>query len=104
MAAHAQVQFTVADRSTADAIAGELLERRLVACVQVVGPVTSRYRWQGALETSEEWLCLAKTTAARADDVVAAVRALHPYDVPEVLASPVTGLADYLAWIDDSVS
>jgi periplasmic divalent cation tolerance protein len=104
MTEHVQVQFTVDDRAVADIIATELLERRLAACVQVLGPVTSRYRWEGALETSEEWLALVKTTAGRADVVVEAIRARHPYDVPEVLVTPVTGLPGYLAWIDDSVS
>jgi periplasmic divalent cation tolerance protein len=100
---HVQLQFTVGDRATADGLAAGLLEQRLVACVQVLGPITSQYWWEGAIEVAEEWLCLAKTTRARADEVVAAVRAQHPYEVPEVLISPVTGSADYLDWIDETV-
>jgi periplasmic divalent cation tolerance protein len=71
--------------------------------VQVVGPVTSRYRWEGSLETATEWLCLAKTRTSLVDDVVTAVRAEHRYDVPEIVATPVTGgSAEYLAWVADS--
>lgn len=103
MAEHVQIQFTAGDRATADAIATTLLEQRLAACVQVLGPVISRYWWDGSIEMAEEWLCLAKTTATRRDEVVEAVRSAHPYDVPEVLVSPVNGLADYLGWIDEIV-
>lgn len=103
MSEHVQLQFSIDDRAAADAIAGALLERRLVACVQVLGPMTSRYWWKGSIEVAEEWLCLAKTTAARADEVVAAIRDLHPYDVPELLVSPVGGFDAYLAWIAATV-
>ena len=103
MAEHVQVQFTMGERTAADAIATALLERRLAACVQVLGPATSRYWWDGVIEHAEEWLCLAKTTAARADELVAAIVDLHPYEVPEVLVVPVTGSAPYLDWIDGSV-
>ena len=75
----------------------------LAACVQLLGPMTSRYRWEGAVEVNEEWLGLVKTTAAQCDAVMARIVALHPYDVPEVVVTPVTGLGSYLAWIDDAV-
>ena len=82
-----------------------LVTSRLAACVQVVGPITSRYRWQGEIETTTEWLLIAKSTSARADDVVAAILDAHPYDVPEVLVMPVVGgNAAYLAWIEDAVA
>ncbi len=81
-----------------------MLEGRLAACVQVVGPVRSRYWWEGRLETAVEWLCVAKTTADRVDEVVAVIVAAHPYDTPEVIVIPVVGGNDrYLRWVDDTV-
>jgi periplasmic divalent cation tolerance protein len=95
-----QVTVAAGTREEADGIAAALVEHRLAACVQVVGPVTSRYRWEGQVETATEWLCLAKTTAAAWPDVQAEVRRLHSYEVPEVVAVPVTAGTDaYLDWV-----
>jgi periplasmic divalent cation tolerance protein len=99
-----QVQTTAGSREEADRIAAALLERRLAACVQVLGPVESRYWWDGALESATEWLCLAKTTADRVDAVVGAVQDVHSYDTPEVIATPVTGGSErYLRWVASTV-
>ncbi len=77
-----------------------MVERRLAACAQVVGPITSTYRWEGKVEEAEEWLVLLKTTADLFDELAAGVREVHSYDVPEIIAVPVQeGSADYLAWI-----
>lgn len=77
---------------------------RLAACVQVVGPITSRYRWQGEIEEEREWQCLAKTTRVAYDAVEAAIREVHSYDEPEIVAtSIVAGSPGYLAWIDENV-
>ena len=95
-----QVTITAESREQAGALAGALLERRLAACVQVVGPVESRYWWEGTMETSTEWLCVVKTTDDRYDELEAAVRHLHSYDVPEILAVPVVrGSQPYLRWV-----
>jgi periplasmic divalent cation tolerance protein len=95
-----QVSTTAPDEDTARRIADSLLTDRLAACVQVLGPMTSRYWWDGAIEQSTEWLCVAKTTADAAGRATDAIRAAHPYDVPEVLVSPVTGgSAPYLDWV-----
>lgn len=95
---------TVERRDDADRIADLLLERRLVACVQIVGPVESRYRWQGEVNRASEHLLLIKTTAALLDGATAAIVDAHPYDVPEVLAVPVVGgHRPYLDWVTDSV-
>jgi periplasmic divalent cation tolerance protein len=95
-----QVLTTAGTREEADAIAQALVEAGLAACVQVVGPVTSRYWWDGAIETADEWLCLAKTTAARYPDVEDAIRQLHSYDEPEIVAVPVVaGSPSYLDWV-----
>jgi len=101
---YVQVLTTVGSEHEAEAISAALLERRLAACVQVGGPVRSRYRWQGEIETAEEWQCLAKTTAAALPTVEEAIRDLHSYDEPEIVAIPiVAGSRGYLDWIGANV-
>lgn len=100
-----QVTTTLPDRDTAHRIGRRLVEERLAACAQVVGPVSSVYRWQGEVETAGEWYCHLKTTAARVAALMARVRELHPYETPEIIALPVTeGDPAYLRWIVDSVA
>ena len=87
-------------REAAERLARDLVDRRLAACVQVLGPISSTYRWQGAVETAEEWLCLVKTTGARFDALAAHVEANHGYETPELTAVPIGhGSAGYLAWV-----
>jgi periplasmic divalent cation tolerance protein len=100
-----QVLTAAGSEEEAGRIAAVLVERRLAACVQVVGPIVSRYRWQGAIEEEREWQCLAKTTRGAYEAVEAAIREAHSYDEPEIIATPiVAGSAGYLAWIGDEVS
>jgi periplasmic divalent cation tolerance protein len=95
---------TCANRDEAERIAAALVDQRLAACVQIVGPVRSIYRWQGAVEQAEEWLCLIKTTREAYPAVEAAIRALHSYDCPEIIATQITaGSAAYLKWLGESV-
>ncbi|MFN2502837.1 MAG: divalent-cation tolerance protein CutA [Acidimicrobiales bacterium] len=95
-----QVTVSVPSREVGAEIARSVVDRRLAACVQVLGPMTSTYRWQGKVETAEEWIVLLKTTADRAGDLVAHIREVHPYDVPEVIVTAVVaGNPDYLAWV-----
>ncbi len=102
---HFQVLTAAGSRDEAAAIADALLAARLAACVQVVGPVQSRYWWQGRLEAAEEWLCLAKTTAERVDEAVAEIGRRHSYDVPEVTVTPIVGGSPaYLRWVDEEVA
>jgi periplasmic divalent cation tolerance protein len=104
MTDHVQVLTTAGSEEEACRIAEMLVERRLAACVQVVGPITSRYRWQGAIEEAQEWQCLAKTTLGAYESVEAAIREVHSYDEPEIIATPiVAGSAGYLAWIEANV-
>lgn len=104
MAEYIQVLTTVGSEQEAAKIGGALLEQRLAACVQTIGPITSRYRWQEKLEQEREWQCLAKTEAARYAEVEAAIRALHSYEEPEILAIPIlAGSQGYLDWISASV-
>jgi periplasmic divalent cation tolerance protein len=91
---------TVDSRDAAAGIADALVRERLAGCVQVAGPISSTYWWNGAVESAEEWLCLIKTRQALFPEVEAAIRAVHPYDVPEILAIPVVaGGRDYLGWL-----
>ena len=88
------------DAEVAARIADALVGERLAACVSVLPGVRSTYRWQGKVEQADEVLLLVKTTRARLDTLTARIRALHPYDLPEVLAVEVAGgLPDYLDWI-----
>jgi len=101
---YVQVMTTAGSEEEAGRIASLLVERRLAACVQVVGPIASRYRWQGEIEEEREWQCLAKTTRAAYEAVEAAIREVHSYDEPEIIATPiVAGSAGYLAWINQNV-
>lgn len=105
MSDYVQVMTAAGSEEEAGRIASLLVERRLAACVQVVGPVVSRYRWQGAIEEAREWQCLAKTTRAAYGEVEAAIRDVHSYEEPEIIATPIiAGSAGYLAWIDENVS
>ena len=100
-----QVTTTLPDRAAAEQLAARVVEERLAACAQVLGPVASTYRWQGTVEQAEEWYCHCKTTAARFPALRDRIRELHPYDVPEIIAVPITD-ADpaYLAWIVDATT
>ncbi len=104
MADYVQVLTTAGSEEEAGRIGRHLVEARLAACVQVVGPILSTYRWQGAIEREREWQCLAKTEAGRYEEVESAIRALHSYDEPEILAIPVlAGSAGYLAWVSENI-
>ncbi len=95
-----QVFVTFDDAARAEALARVLVEAHLAACVQIVGPIRSIYRWQGAVESAQEWLCLIKTRADLYPALEQTIRAHHPYDVPEILAVPVSaGLEAYLSWL-----
>jgi periplasmic divalent cation tolerance protein len=90
------------DAASARRIALALVEQRLAACVNQLAPVQSVYRWQGAIEDAAEVPLLIKCTRARYPAVEAAIRELHPYRVPEIVAWPVAaGYGPYLRWVDD---
>jgi periplasmic divalent cation tolerance protein len=98
------VLTTVARAEDAERIAEALVERRLAACVNVLPGVRSIYRWKGAVERDEERLLVVKTRADRFDALRDAILALHPYEVPEVVAVPIeAGSPAYLRWLDESV-
>ncbi len=88
------------DADAARTLAARLVELRLAACVNMLAPCRSTYRWQGKIEEAEEVPLLIKTSAARYAALEAAIRAAHPYELPEIVAVPATrGLPEYLAWV-----
>lgn len=101
---HCVVFTTINDHAQAEKLATALLTERLVACVNILGPCTSLYTWQGKLTQDTEYLLMMKTTAAREATLMARVQALHPYEVPEIIALPiVAGSPSYLHWLTTSV-
>lgn len=88
-----------------EAFARTLVEERLAACVNVLPPMHSTYRWQGAVEQATERQLIMKTAAERVDALKARIAELHPYEVPEILVLPVSdGGAAYLKWLSESTS
>ena len=97
------VLCTAPDKETAQKIARTLVEQKLAACVNLLSPCESVYRWEDRLETATEIPMMIKTTAAAVARLSEAIIALHPYDVPEILALPaVDGLPAYLNWVRTS--
>jgi len=94
---------TVGSADDARRLADAAIAQRLAACVQVEGPVTSIYRWQGRVETAEEWRCACKTTAGRRADCVARILAGHDYQTPQVTCHSLTATSAYAAWVRESV-
>jgi periplasmic divalent cation tolerance protein len=94
------VLTNVPDVTTAKAIARQLVEQRLAACVNILSGVQSVYQWQGAIEEADEVTLLVKTVQGRYAELEVAIKAAHPYQVPEIIALPITaGLPQYLDWI-----
>ncbi|MEZ0318894.1 MAG: divalent-cation tolerance protein CutA [Pyrobaculum sp.] len=95
--------LVTAPREDAEKIARHVLERRVAACVNIA-PVRSMYWWEGKIEEGEESLLVIKTTTDRLNDLVKEVRAVHPYQVPEIIALPVVGgYKPYLNWVEGEV-
>jgi periplasmic divalent cation tolerance protein len=98
------VLTTVGNEAEARKIAYELVERQLAACVNIVPRIQSVYRWEGKVETAQEYLLVIKTTRSGGAQVQAAIRELHSYDLPECIVISVEGgSAQYLKWIEDAV-
>ncbi|MEV6109403.1 divalent-cation tolerance protein CutA, partial [Streptomyces sp. NPDC051940] len=91
---------TTSDEREAQHLARGAVERRLAACAQVGGPVTSVYRWQGAVDTAREWQVVFKTVRDRYPALEAYLREAHSYDTPEIIATEIAGGSpEYLAWV-----
>ncbi len=98
------VLTTLGNQQQAETFAAALVERRLAACVNVVGPIRSVYRWKGEVERESEVLLIIKTTAERASRLEAAFKDLHPYELPERVEISVEGGSEtYLSWIAGEV-
>lgn len=99
-----QIETAVDSESAAASLAAALVEEHLAACVQILGPMESTYRWKGAIERSTEWLCRVKTTASRSRALMARIRELHSYEQPEILVTPVSdGDEGYFQWVKEQV-
>lgn len=99
------VLTTAPDASTARRLATLLVRERLAACVNVVGGVQSVYRWKGDVVSAREYMLIAKTTGLRLAALQSRLAAVHPYDVPEIIALPLAGgLVNYLSWISENTT
>jgi periplasmic divalent cation tolerance protein len=99
----AEICTTFTARPAAVACGARLIEQRLAACVQIDGPFTSIYCWQGGVETSEEFGCRVKTTPAAVAACESAIQSMHPYVCPEILVTYSCGSAAYAAWVREQV-
>jgi periplasmic divalent cation tolerance protein len=98
------VATTTASKPDADKLAQAVLERRLGACVQIGGPIESRYRWNNRLETAQEWVVTIKTHRDLYKPLEKLLLELHPYDQPEIIATPIVEVsAGYLKWLNEQV-
>lgn len=100
MSDHLIVTCTTDTEAKARELAASAIAERLGACAQVVGPITSVYRWEGAIQNDQEWRVEIKTAADRLAALTDHLKANHSYDVPEIIATPINGgSAEYLAWM-----
>jgi periplasmic divalent cation tolerance protein len=98
------VLTTAGSADEAERIATALVEAELAACVNIVSPITSVYRWKGAVQKEQEWLLLIKTRASAFETVSKKIREQHSYDLPECIQIPIeVGTAEYLNWIAENV-
>jgi periplasmic divalent cation tolerance protein len=100
-----QVMTTTAEKQQAEALAQAVLDKRLGACVQISGPIESRYWWNGRIEVASEWTLMIKTRHDLYKRLEAFLLELHPYDQPEIIATAITEVsAGYLKWLSEQVS
>ncbi|MBS7614226.1 divalent-cation tolerance protein CutA [Candidatus Bathyarchaeota archaeon] len=99
-----QILTTCETKGQAEKIAEALVDRKIAGCVQIVGPVTSIYRWKGRIEKAEEWLCIIKTKAELYNEVEKTLIQNHTYETPEIISTPITaGSTEYLEWLENEV-
>lgn len=99
------VLTTAGSQLEAERIANAMVERQLAACVNIVGPIQSVYRWKDDIETAQEWMLIVKTTASAFERVRDSIRELHSYELPECILLPIeNGSAEYLEWMSQNVA
>ena len=99
------VYAVFADAAEAEHIGRQMVEERLAACINILGPVRSIYRWKGAVETADEVAAIFKTSDRQADALITRIAALHSYDVPCVVTSPIDKiLGSYADWVEGSTA
>ena len=104
MKSYIQISTTTATKEDAQKIARYLVEQKLAACAQITGPIESTYAWKDKVETAGEWLCLIKTRENLFAEAEAAIKKLHPYETPEIIAVPIVrGSKEYLQWLDEEI-
>jgi periplasmic divalent cation tolerance protein len=104
MESYIQVVTTTENKKDAEIIAGVLIDRKLAGCIQIVGPITSIYRWKGQVETAEEWQCMIKSRQDLYEEIEKAIKSMHSYEVPEIIALPIHKISrDYRDWLNDAL-
>jgi periplasmic divalent cation tolerance protein len=104
MITYIQVTTTAETEADAQTIANAIVEKRLAACAQIFGPITSTYWWQGKIEIAEEWLCVIKSKEALYEKLERAIQEIHPYKEPEIIALPIIeGSKGYLDWLNENI-
>jgi periplasmic divalent cation tolerance protein len=97
-----QVQVVHDDRDALGGMIADLVDARLIACGQILGPLNSTFSWEGSVQSADEWLALLKTRARLVDELVARLVEAHSYDLPEILVIEVAGgYAPYLEWVGE---
>jgi periplasmic divalent cation tolerance protein len=97
------VMITAPSSAVGESVANALLEKRLIACANILSPILSLYTWEGKFNRDNEVMLVCKTRAALLDQIIPAVQAIHPYQVPEIIALPLLGGSkDYLDWIEEA--
>ncbi len=105
MAGFIQITITVGTREEGEQLVHNLVENRLIACGQILGPIKSTYWWKGKIETAQEWMCLAKSKEVKFAEIVRQVRRIHSYEVPEIIAVPLIAVDEnYAHWLEEELS
>jgi periplasmic divalent cation tolerance protein len=101
---YVQVLTTTETKDDAEKIAETLVDKRMAGCVQIIGPITSIYRWKGKIEKAEEWLCQIKTKRELYSEVEETILRMHTYETPEIISIPINaGSKKYLQWLNSEL-
>ncbi len=102
MERYVHIFTTIGSKKEAASIAKSLVAKKFAACVQILGPITSIYRWKGKVETAKEWMCIIKSQRKLFDKIEAEIIQIHSYELPEITMSDISGNKEYLLWIRDN--